>query len=282
MIAILGGLVAAAMWATSALCISRSTRMIPPVAVLGWVLLIGSVISAPFALAQGVPAELGREQVVLIVVTAIGNTTGLLLVYSSLRFGKVGVVAPITSAQGAAAAVIAVAAGEQIATGAGVALGAIVVGVVLSSMSRTNEAGSDRREGLAIGLAIGAALFFGLGLFAMGRLSDDIPIAWIIFPSRTIAVVFVTLPLAVTGRLRMTREAAPLVVASGLLEVAGLVAFTIGARHGIAVAAVLGSQFAAIATIAAFVLFRERLARVQIVGVAVIAAGVAVLTALQA
>ena len=282
MIAILGGLVAAAMWAASALCISRSTRMIPPVAVLGWVLLIGSVISAPFALAQGVPAELGREQVVLLVVTAIGNTTGLLLVYSSLRFGKVGVVAPITSAQGAAAAVIAVAAGEQIATGAGVALAAIVTGVVLSSMSRTNEAGSDRREGLAIGLAIGAALFFGLGLFAMGRLSEDIPIAWIIFPSRTIAVVFVTIPLGVTGRLRMTREAAPLVVASGLLEVAGLVAFTIGARDGIAVAAVLGSQFAAIATVAAFFLFRERLARIQIVGVAVIAVGVAVLTALQA
>jgi len=92
-IAILGGLVAAAMWAASALCISRSTRMISPIAVLGWVLLIGSVISAPFALAQGVPAELGREQVVLLVVTAIGNTTGLLLVYSSLRFGKVGVVA---------------------------------------------------------------------------------------------------------------------------------------------------------------------------------------------
>ena len=82
----------------------------------------------------------------------------------------------------------------------------------------------------------------------MGRLSEDIPIAWIIFPSRTLAVLVVTVPLALAGRLRMTREAAPLVLASGLLEVAGLVAFTIGARHGIAVAAVLGSQFAAIAT----------------------------------
>ncbi len=282
MIAIVGGLTAAAMWAASALCISRSTRMLPPVAILGSVLLIGSVISAPFALAQGVPAGSGHEQVVLIVLTAIGNTTGLLLAYSSLRFGKVGVVAPITSAQGAAAAVIAVLAGEQIATGAGVALGVIVLGVVLSSMSRTTEFGSDRREGLAVALAIGAALFFGLGLFAMGRLSEDVPIAWIIFPSRTIAVVLVTIPLAIAGRLRMTREAAPLVVASGLLEVAGLVAFTLGARHGIAVAAVLGSQFAAIAAVAAFVLFRERLARVQIVGVVVIATGVAVLTALQA
>jgi len=153
-IAIVGGLVAAVMWATSALCISRSTKLIPPVAVLGWVLLIGSVISAPFALAQGVPPGLGREQVALLVVTAIGNTTGLLLVYSSLRHGKVGVVAPITSAQGAAAAVFAVIAGEEIATGAGIALAAIVLGVVLSSMSRTRDEGSDRREGLAVTFAI--------------------------------------------------------------------------------------------------------------------------------
>ena len=96
-------------------------------------------------------------------------------------------------------------------------------------------------------------------------------------------MLLVTVPLAVTGRIPMTRQVAPLVRRfrdpRGPL---GVVAFTIGARHGIAVAAVLGSQFAAIATIAAFVLFRERLARVQVFGVAVIAVGVAVLTALQA
>lgn len=282
MIAIVGGIVAAAMWAASALCTSRSTRMIPPASVLGWVLVIGSVISAPFALSAGVPEGLGRGQAGLLIATAIGNTTGLLLAYTALRFGKVGVAAPIISAQGAAAAIIAVLAGEQIATGAGAALGVIVVGVILSSMSRTDADGSDLREGSSVTLAIFAALFFGLGLFAMGRLSEDIPISWIIFPTRTIAMLAVTIPLAAAGRLRMTRAAAPLVLASGVLEVAGLVAFTIGARHGIAVAAVLGSQFAAIATVAAFVLFRERLARVQVVGVAVIAVGVAVLTGLQA
>ena len=72
----------------------------------------------------------------------------------------------------------------------------------------------------------------------------------------------VTVPLAVTGRLR-DAQAAPLVLA-WCAEVAGLVAFTIGARHGIAVAGVLGSQFAAIATVAAFFQFRERLGRVQL------------------
>jgi multidrug transporter EmrE-like cation transporter len=48
------------------------------------------------------------------------------------------------------------------------------------------------------------------------------------------------------------------------------------------VAAVLASQFSAIAGIAAYFLFRERLTRVQLVGVGTIVAGVAVLTALQA
>ena len=282
MISIASGIAAAAMWAASTICTSRSSRIIPPIAILGWVLLIGMVISAPFALAEGVPVRFSTEHAVWLGVTALGNTTGLLCAYSSLRFGKVGVVAPITSAQGAAAAAIAVIAGEQLATGAGLALGVIVLGVALSSMKAGDEALEGGRARVAVSYAIIAALFFGIGLYAMGRLSEDLPVSWIIFPSRTLGVLGVTVPLALLGRLRMTRSAAPFVVASGLLEVGGLVAFTIGARHGIAVTAILASQFAAFAAVAAFLLFRERLARVQLAGVAVIAVGVAVLTGLQA
>jgi len=280
-IAILGGLTAAAMWAASSLCTSRSTRMLPPVVVLGWVLLIGAAISAPFALWGGVPEELGGEHVGWLLVVTLGNTTGLLCAYSSLRFGKVGVVAPITSAQGAAAATIAILAGEQLAAGAGIALGAIVIGVVLSSMARGRDEDGERREGLAVAFAIAAAAFFGVGLFAMGRLSEELPVAWVLFPTRLLGVLVLTVPLALLGRLRMTREALPLVVASGVLEVLGLVAYNVGAREGIAVAAVLSSQFAAMAAVAAYVLFRERLARVQVAGVVVIALGVAILTGLQ-
>jgi multidrug transporter EmrE-like cation transporter len=45
---------------------------------------------------------------------------------------------------------------------------------------------------------------------------------------------------------------------------------------------VIASQFAGIAAVAAFVLFGERLSRVQIVGVVVIAVGVAALAAMRA
>ena len=73
----------------------------------------------------------------------------------------------------------------------------------------------------------------------------------------------------------MTREALPLVLVAGVFEVVGFALFAFGARHGIAVSAVLSSQFAAIAAIAAYVLFRERLSPVQLAGVGVIVIGVA-------
>jgi len=71
-------------------------------------------------------------------------------------------------------------------------------------------------------------------------------------------------------------------VASGIAEVVGFASFAVGARDGLAVTAVLASQFAAIAAVAAFVLFQERLGRMQLVGVTTIVVGVAILTWLQA
>jgi drug/metabolite transporter (DMT)-like permease len=162
----------------------------------------------------------------------------------------------------------------------------IVAGIVLSATHDDDASGpgavsrADARH--AAIFAVGAALAFGVSLYGTGRLSADLPIAWLVLPARITGVLAVALPLLAAGRLTMTRRAAPLVVAAGLCEVLGFVSFALGARDGIAVAAVLASQFAAIAAIAAFVLFGERLARIQVAGVAAIVAGVAVLSALQA
>ena len=101
-------------------------------------------------------------------------------------------------------------------------------------------------------------------------------------PARVLGVAAVTLPLVVTRRLVLTRAAVPFVVASGLCEVGGFACYALGSRHGIAVAAVLASQFAAVAAVAAYFLFHERLTRLQLAGVIAIPAGVAALTALQA
>ncbi len=67
----------------------------------------------------------------------------------------------------------------------------------------------------------------------------------------------------------------------GPCEVGGFAAFALGARHGVAISAVLSSQFATLAALAGLVLFRERLARIQLAGVATVAVGVAILSGLQ-
>ena len=280
--AILGGLGAAAAWTVSTLSTSRSSKLVPPSSVLATVMLIGTILTAPFALSSGVPEGLDAETLAWIVASGLGNIVGLLLAYTSLRVGKVGVVAPIASTQGAVAAVIAVLAGETIAPGSGLMLVLIVVGVSLASISSAADTSDGRGDRRGAMLACGSATLFGFGLYAIGRVSGDLPVVWVLFVQRLLGVLVLTVPLIVLGRVRMTRGALPFVLVSGVCEIVGLAAFSIGAREGIAVTAILSSQFAALAAIVAYFLFDERLRRVQVVGVAAIIVGVAVLTGLQA
>jgi drug/metabolite transporter (DMT)-like permease len=286
MLAILGGLGAALAWATATLCSSRSTRMIGEAPVLGWVMVVGLLAVAPALAAGPGPGPLDGATIGWLALSGIGNAGGLLLAYRALRFGQVGIVAPIVSTEGAITAVIALLAGESLSTAVWATLAVIVAGIVLSATHEDDAPGpgvvsrADARQ--AALAAVCAALAFGVSLYGTGRLSSDLPVAWIVMPARVAGVVAVALPLLVAGRLTLTRAAAPLVIGAGLCEVLGFVSFALGARHGIAVAAVLASQFAAIAALVAYVLFGERLARVQVAGVAAIVAGVAVLSALQA
>ena len=283
MLAIAGGAGAALVFATVTLCNSRSSRMIGPTQLLAWVMLIGLAVIAPLVAVRGVPAGLDVRSGAWLAVAGVGNVLGLLLAYAALRRGKVGVVAPLVSTQGAIAALIAVLAGETIAAAAGFLLVVIALGVALASVAPgERRAEGARHDPRATLYALGAALAIGWSLYATARASIDLPVVWALLPSRAIGVAAVTVPVALRSGLRMTRRALPLVAVSGVCEVAGFALFAFGARHGIAVAAVLSSQFAAIAAVGAFVLLGERLTRLQLTGVALVAAGVGALSGVQA
>jgi drug/metabolite transporter (DMT)-like permease len=109
-----------------------------------------------------------------------------------------------------------------------------------------------------------------------------LPVIWAVLPARLIGVTAITAPLALTGRLHLTRPALPLVLAAGVAEVVGFTLYALGARDDVAISAVLASLFGAFAALLARVLFAERLAASQLLGVATIVAGVAALSVLQA
>jgi drug/metabolite transporter (DMT)-like permease len=107
-------------------------------------------------------------------------------------------------------------------------------------------------------------------------------VAWATLPARLAGFVGVTLPLLAMRRLHITRRAVPFVLWVGVAEVIGVATFTLGARESAAVTSVLASQFAGIAAIVAFLIFGERLSRIQVAGVVIIGFGVAALAGLHA
>ena len=301
MLAILGGFGAALCWATSSMASARSSRLIGSWATLGWVMLIGALIAIPATIVGGAGADLTPTALTLLAISAVGNIVGLLLAYTAFQGGKVAVIAPILSTEGAMGAVISIVFGEQIGIAAAVVLTAIAAGVILASAGSSTEIAAAEPGGLVVApgsrpatvegpghpsrrstlLALGAVLFFGMNLYASARIGVTLPLVWSILPARLAGLVFVALPLLATGRLHLTREALPFVLVVALTEIVGTLVYAFGARDGIAVAAVTSSQFGAIAAVVSVVAFGERLRPIQVVGVAVIAVGVAVLAALQ-
>ncbi len=246
-------------------------------------MLVGIVITIPLIGLAG-PVSLGAREAALLGIAGAANVIGILFVLTALRSGKVSVVGPITSTEGAIGAVIAVIAGEQLAPGAGLVLGAIVVGVVLAASDPHPVAIEGARFGpisTAL-LALAAATCFGINLYVSGLIGQGLQLAWTALPARLTGVVVIAIPLILLRRLRLSRPAAPFVLVTGVSEVIGIASFAFGAREGIAIASVMSSQFAAIAAVAAIVLLGERLTRIQIAGVATISLGVTVLAAIRA
>jgi drug/metabolite transporter (DMT)-like permease len=284
MIAILGGLGAAVAWGISTICSSRSSRLIDPKSVVAWVMLVGLVLTLPAVAVTGIPDRLNGTSGLWLLLAGAGNVGGLVVAYAAMRIGQVALVAPVVSTEGAIAAVIALVVGESIAPAAGLTLAVIASGIVLAAIPERGyaETAASARHPEAVGLAVIAAIAFGASLYAAGRAGATLPSSWVVLSARLIGSVVLALPLALSGRLHLTRQALPLVVTSGVCEVLGFVAYTAAARHGIAVAAVLSSQFAALAALGGYLLFKERLSRLQLLGVAIVLVGVAVLSAIRA
>jgi drug/metabolite transporter (DMT)-like permease len=292
--AILGGLATAVFWATTLVGSARAARLIGPWSTLAWVMLVGLAVALPLVLLTGSGTTLSTTNVIQLAAAGIANSVGLLLGYTALRRGKVAVVGPIISTEGAIGAVLAILAGDPVTAAAAALLAIIAAGVVLTSMEqasarvtaegdpRPNPDESGRSAAVTAALALGAAALFGLNLFLTSRIATSLPVAWSMLPARVAGVIAVSVPLILSGRLRLTRAAAPFVVIVGVFEVVGIAAFAFASRDSAPVASVISSQFAGIAAVFAFLRFGERLGRIQVVGVVVIATGVAALAAVRA
>jgi drug/metabolite transporter (DMT)-like permease len=259
----------------------------------------------------GIPREVSGDAVALMGLAGVCYSAGLYATYRALTIGKVSIIAPIVATEGAIGALIAVVLGDTLALGSMLLLGLIAIGVVMAAIETARpdvpagdiELAADALEGPAtealegparavVGgpaavagdrtgeaalLAIVAAAIFGVGIVSAGKAALLLPPIWVALSSRIIGIGIVALPLVLQGRLTLSRAALPLVIVAGIGEIIGSTASAWGATDSIPIVAVLGSQFAAIAAVVAFLLFGERLSRTQVVGVVLIVVGVSLL-----
>jgi drug/metabolite transporter (DMT)-like permease len=280
MTAALGGLGAALVWSLGNMFAARAAHALGPLVTLAWVMLVGLVVLGVTLAVGGSAPALAGGTVAWLALAGAGNAAGLLLLYRALRIGQMGVVMPLVSTEGGLTALIAVIAGQSIGAVAALAMVGIVAGVAMTSPRRSPGQGVNDRRAAAITAV--AAVAMSLSMYATGRAGSLVPVAWAILPPRLLGVLVVTVPLALTGRLRRPPRAGQRVGwwlgIAGVCEVAGFLLYALGARHSIPVAAVLSSLTGAMGVAWGRLVFAERLRPVQLAGVAVIFAGVAVVS----
>ena len=218
MIPILGGLGAAVSWGLSTVAASRSTRLLGSQQALAYVMLLGLGALAVLAPASGYPAHATGDAWAWAVLAGAGSAVGLSLLYQALRLGKVGVVAPIASTEGALARGVLDRARRDPHGRRGRLPRVIACGVVVVTM-HGSAADVHLRPSL---YALAAACLFGVNLVASAHAGDALGALWTILVARIVGVPMIALPLLLRRRLPLPGRAWWMVLFSALAEVIGL------------------------------------------------------------
>jgi drug/metabolite transporter (DMT)-like permease len=272
--------VTAVTWGSISVLEARISRALGGQSALAWVFAVGLVAVLPFALIHGIPdASAGAWAWAM--VSAVCSLAGLALMFTGLQHGRVGLITATISVQGAFASIYAAIGGETLHPLSVAAMALSAAGTfVLMSGDGGVQAPPRERRGLL--LALGAACFTGLSLFAASRGGSGVGSAWVLVCIRLSSVAMVLLPLAVGGRLRSPRGIVLPVIVAGIGEVIAFAAYIEASdRIGVAIPAVIASQFALIAATTGWLVLGERLGRRQLAGAGAILAGVTALTIFQ-
>lgn len=206
----------------------------------------------------------------------VAGVLGLFAFYSALATGRMGIAAPVSALLTATLPVVfsALTAGlPSVLQLAGFALALLAIGLI----SRPERANGPPK---GIGLAVLAGCGFGCFFILISRVSPGATF----WPLAVARLTSVSLMLIVTrlrrGQMLPGMRVALLVVAAGVLDALGNAFFVLAAHSGrLDVATILSSFYpAATVVLAAFVL-RERVTRIQVIGILLVLLAVPLISA---
>jgi drug/metabolite transporter (DMT)-like permease len=200
--------------------------------------------------------------------------------YRALAIGTMSIVAPISATGVCVPVIVGIADGERPKAVQLAGILAAVIGVVLASREQEPEPQARRVTRASIGLALVAAAGFGAFLVGL-RASAKSSVLWAVFASRgagiaALAGAATALP---SPGLRARSGVLPLALV-GLLDLGANGLYAVATRHGLlSIVAVAASLYPLGTVLLARAVLRERVARVQEVGVIAALVGVALIAA---
>jgi drug/metabolite transporter (DMT)-like permease len=239
-----------------------------------------SVVGAA-VLALVVPAEVVTQDLVLGVLAGVVNVTGLGLLYSALARHAAAVVAPIAAVVGSLVPVLwGLVQGERPSSLVLAGIAAAVVAAALVSLA-PSERPVDGRRGALGAAAAGVALGSSLVLFSE---TDPGSGQWPVLLARAGALVAVALVAVVLARRQEVRMpqglSLTLAVTAGVFDVAATALLVYAVRRELlSVVAPIASLAPAFTVVLAWVLGQQRVSSVQRLGLALAAAGLALIAA---
>lgn len=302
------GLGAALCWGTADVLARVATRSVGAYRSLLYAQLVGLVA---LSLVLGPSGELARVAArVPPAAWAWGALAGLLFTgaglafYRALETGLLALVAPITGSYAAATVLLSLLSGETLTSTRALGVVAALGGVVLASIAPADATPADATPDASsasappsvtaapqpaswlapgVGWAIAAAGGFGVTFWLLGFRATPalggLAAVWVLRATALLVLLaFARRPWATVAPPR--GRAGWLLVGVGVLDTVAFAANNVGTERGlVSVVSVLGSLFSAVTVLVAWVAFGERLAARQWCGVALVLAGVALVSA---
>ena len=244
------------------------------VLVLSQVAGLAAALTWVVASGDGFP---GWSATALAAAAGASGCVGIATLYRGMAIGAMGIVAPVSAVSAAIPFAVGVASGERPSA---LQVGGILValtGVAVASREPADR-GGGRADG--IGLALLAALGFGLYFVFADRAADDsIPYA-VVTARGTALLLALVAALFVGASLRPGRASLPALAAVGLCDVGANMLFSLATTRGfLSVVSVLSALYPVATVVLAALVLHERVSAVQRFGVAVALVGAALITA---
>ena len=228
----------------------------------------------------------GWQPWAMAVAAGVLNVAASLALYHSFEVGTLSIVGPVSSSYPALTVALSLLSGERIHLLRGIGLVVTLAGVIFASTSfsilkaKTNQAGGAESAHLSkgVGWAIAAALGFGVMFWFLGYHVLPVVAApvsvWVMRLTSIVALGLVALPARQSLKLPSGLVWWGL-FAAGILDTCAFLANNAGLQLGqVSVVSVLSSLYGAVTVLLAWIFLRERLEISQWCGIAMIFAGI--------